>query len=212
MMISGHRCEGSLRNWIVLPSSEQLKTCSDILFKALKVRPHRSQKPSFSALSPRVFLRIRLSFIRKTHVLRLVFLLTGNKTCVFLWATIRPGFVEHFAFGLWIKTKKTKSKSIDFDFPNYYRLWTLMVRKPWWFDILTALVLFSRSDVFEQFLQGFWLAYLSAFYESIKHAVVRVEFDCTLFCYKARKPHLYGPGYPKQPFPRDNFTERLYEI
>ena len=22
---------------------------------------------------------------------------------------------------------------------------------------------------------------------------------------------LYGPGYPKQPFPRDNFTKRLYE-
>ena len=48
------RSETSLRNFIGRPSNEKIsRACSDILSDALNVRPHKSQQPSFTALSSR---------------------------------------------------------------------------------------------------------------------------------------------------------------
>ena len=62
-------------------------------------RPHQSLQPSFTALSSRVicmFRWFRLSFFRKTRLEQFVYYLLCGKTCVLLWATIRPDFTEHF--------------------------------------------------------------------------------------------------------------------
>lgn len=50
MAKSGHRSEGSLRNYNVLPSSESLRACSNILSEALRGRVRNSQQPNFPYL------------------------------------------------------------------------------------------------------------------------------------------------------------------
>ena len=50
MANSGHRSEGSLRNYNVLPSSESLRACSNILSEALRGRVRNSQQPNFPYL------------------------------------------------------------------------------------------------------------------------------------------------------------------
>ena len=41
----------------------------------------------------------------------------------------------------------------------------------------------------------------------------RMASNPTRYKAESLRPHLYGLGYPRQPppFPRDNFTERLYD-
>ena len=61
-------------------------------------------QPSFAALSSRAIFMFRLPFIhKKTRLEQFVFSLSCEKTCVFLWATIRPNFTEHFTFRSYIR-------------------------------------------------------------------------------------------------------------
>ena len=46
MAISGHRSEASLKHYNARPSSEQLRSCSDILSSAMSGRPQQSQQPT----------------------------------------------------------------------------------------------------------------------------------------------------------------------
>ena len=59
------------------------------------------------------------SLMKKTRLEQFVFYLLCEKTCVFLSATIRLKFTEHFNFRFWIRNQKPSSKSIKFDLPNY---------------------------------------------------------------------------------------------
>ena len=46
MAISGHRSEASFKHYNARPSSEQLRSCSDILSSAMGGRPQQSQQPT----------------------------------------------------------------------------------------------------------------------------------------------------------------------
>ena len=100
-----------------------------------------------------MFRWIRLSFIQKTLALNSLFsTLSCEKTRVFLWAIIRLKFTEHFTSRFYIRDLKTSGKSVKFDLPNYFSLWTIVECGLWWFlnfddlTLLTALVLYSQSD------------------------------------------------------------------
>ena len=86
---------------------KKIRACSDILSDALSGKSHLSLQPSFAALSSRaifMFRWIRLSFIQNTLALNSLFsTLTCEKTRVFLWATIRLKFTEHFTSRFYIR-------------------------------------------------------------------------------------------------------------
>ena len=100
MAISDHRSETSLKNYIGRPSSEKIRACSDIL-SDMWVEGHISHcsrvlwrcHPERSSCSGKFGC---LSFIK--HMPWTLFCLSCEKTCVYLWATIRLKFTEHFTF------------------------------------------------------------------------------------------------------------------
>ena len=152
MAISGHRFEASLRNYIGRPSSEQLKTCSDIISDVLSGRPHQSLQRSFKALSSRaifMFRWFRLLFTHKTHALSNMFPRCHVKKLAFLWVTVWPDFSGHFTFRL--ETKKLPAKSVSFDLPNYLSLWIIAEYDLWWFDIFENFSLVKPIRLFEIF-------------------------------------------------------------
>ena len=91
--------EASLRNYIDCPSGEQLRACSDVLSDALSGEGHISycnqvlqlchpqQSSCSSVFGCRSFIKLALSSL---------FTMSCEKTLVFLSATIRPDFTEHF--------------------------------------------------------------------------------------------------------------------
>ena len=116
--------KASFRNYIDRPSCEQLRACSDVLSDALSGEGHISHCDRVlrlcnlekSSCSGEFGCR---SFV-KTGFEQFVFYLSSEKTCAFLYATIRPDFTEHFTSTFFIK--KTSSKSVRFDLPNYSSL------------------------------------------------------------------------------------------
>ena len=160
MAISGHRFEASLRNYIGRPSSEKLRTCSDIIYDVLSGRPHQSLQRSFKALSSRamfMFRWFRLLFTHKTHALSNMFPRCHVKKLAFLWVTVWPDFSGHFIFRL--ETKKLPAKSVSstcltiwiINYVNYCRIWPLMVFELWWFDIFENFSLAKPIRLFEIF-------------------------------------------------------------
>ena len=148
---------------IFCPSCEQLRACSDVLSDALSGEGHISHCDRVlrlcnlekSSCSGEFGCR---SFV-KTRFEQFVFYLSSEKTCAFLYATIRPDFTEHFTCTFFIK--KTSSKSVRFDLPNYSSLKAIAKCDLWWilnFDgltFLTALVLFSQSDYLNYYKKDF---------------------------------------------------------
>ena len=141
--------EASFRNYIDRPSCEQLRTCSDVLSDVLSGEGHISHCDRVlrlcnleqSSCSGEFGCR---SFV-KTRFEQFVFYLSSEKTCAFLYATIRPDFTEH-------SPARISGKSVRFDLPNYSSLKAIAKCELWWilnFDgltFLTALVLYSQSD------------------------------------------------------------------
>ena len=91
------------------------------------------------------------------------FLLVMWKTCVFLWATIRPSFNVHFTFRFCIRESKTSDRQL-LQTVNFHGI------SLWWFDIFDSFCLVQPMRLFEPFWQGFWLAYCSVLCEGIEHA------------------------------------------
>ena len=133
--------EASLRNYIDRPLSEQLRACSDVLTDELSGEGHVSHcnrvlrlcHPEQSSCSGefgcRSFVKLALSSLFTIcHV---------KKTCVFLWATIRPDFTEHFTSTFCIRDWKNFMQKCyirpakPLKYVNNWRMWTLMVLKRW---------------------------------------------------------------------------------
>ena len=76
-------------------------------------------------------------FIRKTRLEQFVYYLSCEKTCVFLWATIRPDFTEHFTSTFCIRDWKNFMQKCYIGpakllkYVNNCRMRTLMVLKKW---------------------------------------------------------------------------------
>ena len=142
MAIFDHRSEASHRNFICRPSSEKIRACSDILPDALSGRPHQSLQPSFMALSSWTIFMFPAEFgcrsFIKHSLWAVCFYQSCEKTCVFLWATIRPNFAERWFYFqiLYYRLKNFRQKceiqpAELFQFVNYCRMWTLMIWHFW---------------------------------------------------------------------------------
>ena len=121
--------EASLRNYIDHPSSEQLRACSDVLSDALRGEDHISHcnrvlrlcHPEQSSCSGefgcRSFVKLALSSLfTSCHVKKLACFCEPQFGRISL--NISP---PHSV----IETKKSSSKSVGFDLPNYLSLQTI---------------------------------------------------------------------------------------
>ena len=72
--------------------------------------------------------------------------LAWEKSCVLLWATIRPDFTKYFTFRFCISLKNFKKKSVNLTFRTISVCKPLQIMNFDGLTFLTAFVLFNQSD------------------------------------------------------------------